>query len=306
MHGTLNGMRIAYVPFFTSLLSALLTTPAWADDRACSATDDDIQRDLEDTLKAFSEMDADAIDALRDQVTAKVDCLDDVISPAAAGAVHRVDAIGAFLGRDVERAELSLRSAGLADPGYVFPEEIVPSGHPLDRLAQQAAERDDAEPTEIAHPPETEIHVDGTATDLRPSDRPAIVQRADDGVLVWSGYVAMGGHLPDWTPPPPEPEPEPAPEPEPVIADAPPDPVSVARRKPTVELAVAAGGMAFVGGVFYASASVSYSRFRNANTAMEDVAGLQKRTNNLMTATLITEGAAVGLGITSALTTVRF
>jgi hypothetical protein len=281
-------------PPIVSFLVLTAAAPATAQD--CEATADDILAAHSDTLTAFTEMDAEALIRIRGQAHANVDCLVEVLPPTAAGALHRVEAIASFLARDLERTELALLSARLSDPEYGFPIDIVPAGHPLDRIVQKAAERTETERAAILHPPGTVVLVDGIPSELRPFGRPVVVQLVKDGEPRWSSYIEPGESLPRWEA-----------QPEPVAVVAPdPEPIAVDKRKPTVELAVAAGGLAMLSGAFYGTAAGSHARFQNPETPFEDIGGLQKQTNSLMSASVVTAGAALGLGVTSALTTVRF
>lgn len=204
--------------------------------------------------------DFDRVEALARELQPTVACLEAALAPAEAADAHVVAALGAFLEKDGPGTTGAFQAARLADPAYRLPEGMVPSGHPLQvSFASAAAPGTQALPMRPADG--LDLRVDGVPTDLRPADRPALLQATRAGALQHSVYLWPADPLPDWADAPPFVA---------SVEDVSPTPGESAidrprrvRRGPSPGLLVAAGGAALASGGLWTATLVNRSVYQD-------------------------------------------
>lgn len=123
-------------------------------------------------------------------------CLDAVVPPLDAARVHRVEGLAAFVRRDRASAELAFASARLLDPGFVFPEALIPAGNPVDTLYRAAAAPGTAAPLP-APKKGWRMHLDGSPAAARPDGRALVAQVVDPaGRIVGNDWTLPDEPLP--------------------------------------------------------------------------------------------------------------
>lgn len=286
-------------PFPLAALLALALAPV---ARAADCTPAALDQAFADTMAAFEAMDAAALTAARTRAEETLGCVEVPIPATTVASVHRIEGIAAFLARDVEASGRYFHAAVAADRGYQFPVKLVPAGHPMQKIYTAAAAQMDGPIESVTVPRGYALWVDGREAGTRPLDRPAVLQLVADEKAAWTGYVAAGAGLPTWD----------VPVIAPVVEEAPPDPRSDAEPEPqarsrmTGPLALASIGALATSAASYAVASGHRNRFDDPATPYDEIEGLQGKTNTWMSMSIATGVVGVGLGVTSALTTVRF
>ena len=166
---------------------------------ACPAHSADIDAALDDAEASYTAMDLDRFAAAVATASADADCLGDRPARSTIAHLHRVEGLHAyFAGQDPDRAAKAFAAARAIEPAYVFPESLVPAGHPV---AQTYGSLDpaSAKSEAVAAPAQGRVEIDGRKTTTRPVDRPALMQVVtDDGAVAASGYVWPGEALPDY------------------------------------------------------------------------------------------------------------
>lgn len=284
----------------TALAWSVTALPAWGAE----CTEVALEAAVADTMTAFEAMDAAALTAARARAQATLACVVEPVPSATAAGVHRIEGITAFLARDAAASTRAFHAAASADPDFAFPVSLVPPGHPMHKIYTAAAAMVDGPIEPVQAPAGYALWVDGREAGTRPLDRPAVLQLVTDGRAAWTAYVPSGAPLPEWQ----------VPALAPVVADpgptgGPEDPSDEpprSRSRATVPLALAGAGALAASAATYAVAAGNRSRFDDPGTPYEDLEALQGRTNTWMSASIGTGLLGVGLGVTSALTTVRF
>lgn len=167
---------------------------------ACPAHSADIDAALDDAEASYTAMDLDGFGAAVTTATAEAACLSDRPPRSTIAHLHRVEGLHAYFAeKDPDSAAQAFAAARAIEPAYVFPESLVPHGHPVAEtygLLDSKAVK--SEP--IAEPAHGRLEVDGRASATRPSNRPALVQVVDeDGSVAASAYVWPGDALPRYT-----------------------------------------------------------------------------------------------------------
>lgn len=267
---------------------ACLTVPASARG-ACPAEPEGLEVALGAVTSAFEAMDIEGFYSRRDEARATLGCLTAAIPPSLAAAYHQMEALDAFLGRDVPGTVASFRAARSADPSAALPSDLAFEGNPL-YDAWRAAESTPASAVESARVADGALLVDGRPADAVPTEHPAVVQEV--GGAVRTAWIADPSDAPPWLS-----VGAPMPEPEPVVAPLPaPPPAPEPRRWPTTPLLVASGATAAVAAGLLGGGLYHRGRFEDPDTAFEDLAGHRSRANGLGVAAQVSAGVAVGLG----------
>lgn len=226
---------------------------------------------------AYVAMDLDAFHQARMKARQMVPCLSEAITPAQAAGYHRLEALGAFLGRDHAGAVAALKALVGAAPGYQLSTELAPDGHPL-RLYFSIAEGTPAAPTRTMAPlPEGWVAIDGATTTEWPVDRPYLLQSFDSGGQVESTALRSVGQ-------PPVEEPKNR------------GMRVTAKTRTARTLSLVSGGAAVVAGGLYLGARASSKQFWDPSTPSAELAGLRSRTNTLGWASAGVGVVAVGTG----------
>lgn len=198
---------------------------------------------LDEALISFALMDQEAFEHAAAAAVESVDCLDQPVGPQLAAAIHRANGIRLLVSGDPSAAVRALAAAADLEPGFVLSENIAPKGGAVATAWEQAKQAPVAVRTAI--PPTGEVRIDGTVAQVRPTDRPYVLQVLKGDLVLASRYVTEG--WPDLGLPAPV---APAPAPAPVAAapaaprPLPPQPPPKRGGKGWLWSSVAAGGVA--------------------------------------------------------------
>ncbi|MCB9687282.1 MAG: hypothetical protein H6738_14250 [Alphaproteobacteria bacterium] len=237
----------------TSLV-ALLCCPvaALAQDCPEPVSPAKVASSLDDALVNFAVMDQDAFEKATDEAIATLGCVDQVVSPELAAALHRSRGIRLMVSGDDENARLALEASARLVPEHELSTTIAPEGGRV-AVAWEAARR--AAPVErLPTPADLDLRIDGTKASDRPATGPYVLQVVGTEGLLATRYVTAGwpdlGLAPSAAP---EPQVAPAPAPEPAVAELPmpaPEPVPMPAPEPVHQskallwAGVASGGVA--------------------------------------------------------------
>ncbi|MCX6715186.1 MAG: hypothetical protein NTX72_05235 [Candidatus Uhrbacteria bacterium] len=132
-------------------------------------------------------------------------CLQDKITPRDAAAFHRLMALSAFTQKDLSRVSAEFHAARKFEPGYEFPVDVVPEGHRLRKLYEQAASLEDGKLEPVFSPEGGYVTVGGVRGAPRPEKTPVIIQVFDaydpiskKQALIETRYLQPGEKLPVW------------------------------------------------------------------------------------------------------------
>ena len=285
---------------------ALLLGPSLAHATcALPTTARDIATAVNDVDQAFIAMDINTFNEAEARATSGIECLEEALTPYDAAGVHR------------SAARTSYATALAAQPNFNLPPAIAPEGNSLQQLYAEARELAEEKPDRIALevPRGTVLLVDGRRVQMRPLNRPAVIQLVDlQGAVLWSGYVPERGIEPDFSdfeglapevkasdPPaakvgnPQRPEPRSS-----FRIESPtrvPRGVTRAPASTTTRKYIAgAAGASVVAAVLYATAVSTASTYQNPKTPYKDLDTLRIRTNGLVVASSAIGTVGLGLG----------
>ncbi|OGL93367.1 hypothetical protein A3H12_04035 [Candidatus Uhrbacteria bacterium RIFCSPLOWO2_12_FULL_47_9] len=126
-------------------------------------------------------------------------CLQDKITPRDASAFHRLMALSAFTQKDLSRVSAEFHAARKFEPGYEFPIDVVPEGHRLRKLYDQAAALEDGKLEPVFPPDGGYVTVGGVRGAARPEKTPVIIQVFDPfNKILETRYLQPGEKLPVW------------------------------------------------------------------------------------------------------------
>lgn len=271
-----------------ALLGVLLSPAAHAVP-SCEpiTTPDDIQDALDRAETALTDLDIEGFQRNVRDAEALLPCVGTRLSSPVIADFHRFWALRAFGVRD-PLARQAFAAARSLEPGYRFPETLIPSGNPV--LQEYIAVDPGASSTErVDAPADGVLLFDGRSTLERPIDRPVVVQLATDLGVNFTAYVLPDMPLPTYV----------------ALREAPPGtPPSVARGSPRIPLLVGTSAAAVLTGTLYGVALAGQARYKDLDRdPVPDVAlpGLRARTNALVVASAATATATVGAGVALAL-----
>ncbi|GEM_PF-6185240 len=251
---------------------AWLAPDAWAC--ATPSSEHALEASLDRVEQAFADLDDAGIDAALVEAGAHLGCLDQVVAPELAGRFHRAQGLAAWK-IDDQKQIWALAGAKAAAPDATFPFAVVPEGEALH------GDLADAQPgaSERVDPAAGQLHFDGRPATERPTQRATIFQEADpSGAVVQSHYLWPGDALPAYARP--EAVPLPVASPSPTEGD----PAASAATSGRL-LKLTGAGLGVIAGGLYGAALWSESTFHNDDTlALDDLTGLQSRTNSLSVA----------------------
>lgn len=266
---------------------ALMAPSAGASECTAAALD----AHVDTAVAAFGARDPEGFAASRTEAEEALVCAEAPLTPADAAAFHRMQALGAFLARRSELVLEGFRASAQLDPDATLPPDLVPPGHALHSLFDQARAMPPSGRSALFVPEGAAMIVDGTPGSTRPSDRATVLQlREDGGPLVWSGYVLADATLPDWSTlvAPPVAEPLPS------------DP----ERRVSVPLLAGSGAAAVAATGLLAVALGQRARFDDPQTPYADLDGHSRRANGAFLGAQVAGGMAVGLGALTVATAV--
>lgn len=263
---------------------------AWGADCPQSAASTDLSATVAEAEATIAQLDIVAFKAATDRIDALLPCLEDPVTRNVAASVHRFKGIRAFADRDLANAEVMFRAGRALEPGYVFPDDLIPPGNPIRTAYEEVAygePRFETLPTPDAG---GYIQLDGRTTNQRPLTWATLYQRFDgSGALADTEYLLPSAPVPTY----------PVQIGEVPVAIPYDDPVFV-DKKP-VALLGATVGAAVVTGLLYGSAGLARAKFDNLNTPDEQLDGAADAANALSIASAITGTATLGLGVGVAL-----
>lgn len=228
---------------------------------------------------AYIRMDIEAFQEARRQASQMIPCLDESLTPAQAAGYHRLEALGAFLGRDHAGAVASLRSVIAAAPGYQLSLEIAPTGHPLRMYFEIAEGSKSAPPVALGPIARGWVTVDGATSTSWPVDRPYLTQQFDSAGGVMVSALRTVGEAPS----------------EELAVDDSFRSVS-AKIHTARTLSLVSAGAALVTGALYLGARSSANQFWDPSTPTAELDALRQRTNALGWASAGVGLVAVGTG----------
>jgi hypothetical protein len=161
-------------PVLLGALASLVPSVAFA---ACLTTSDsaELAERLTAAEAAYVALDADTFGRALDDATLLVPCLSDVPSRDLAARMHRLDGLRLFAAGDNEAALASMQAARILDPGYRFPEEMLPADHAL-RVAYEGLPTEEGDVTRPPQPVDGTFVFDGVEQPWRPVDRATLYQ----------------------------------------------------------------------------------------------------------------------------------
>ncbi len=164
--------------------------------------------------RRFEEQDPEGFDAASREVQARLGCVADPLSALDVVRVQRVMALGAFFAQNDARMRAAVAAMVQVDITARFPENVIPSGHKLDKLVDELAGLPHSEGTPLRSFPDGWIEVNGAYAPTVAADVSATLQRLDNqGKVVETRYWTPGDDLGDWVsatgqttdvPPPPQ------------------------------------------------------------------------------------------------------
>lgn len=188
-------MKLAVVGLILGLLPDATARAA----EGCSAQVDlaSLDRVLQEAEDAFRDVENDVFTDRLKTAAEMIPCLSQVATPASLAHYYRLRGVRAYGSKQQVEARQFFSAAHAAAPDVAF--DLMPSGHPAEKLFQEGAGWPD-ERTPIAAPPQGQVYVDGVADQGRPVRRPTVVQQATapDQVLL-TALVLPGDDLPGWT-----------------------------------------------------------------------------------------------------------
>ena len=151
---------------------------------------------------AFAELETDTFTAAATEASYAASCMEQGITPLDAASYHRLKALKAFLDGRPADSTLAFSAVLATQPGYLLPEALAPSGHPL-RVAFEAAQQlADGGSFQLPTPGEGWVHVDGRRISTAPAGRPWMFQKFDAaGLVESSAWVPTGGRWPEYAGP---------------------------------------------------------------------------------------------------------
>ncbi|MDP2313552.1 MAG: hypothetical protein Q8P41_11650 [Pseudomonadota bacterium] len=253
---------------------------------------------------AYVGMDLDAFRVAREQADAAIPCLVEILTPPDAAAWHRLAGLDAFVTQDTLRTLSAFRAAVSIQPAYKLPSTIAPEGNPLANVYAMAANQPMGAVAHLTTPAWTLAYVDGARAPARATQRQTLVQLAtSDGEVLWSAVLLADAPAPDWSAFQREAEttavvtaststalPTAAPK------------ATKKKHKPTLPIAIAAGGAAAASGVLYGLAASSRAEFDDPSTSLDEVEGLAGTTNTLGYSAIGAGVVALGLGAVAIVT----
>ncbi len=187
---SLNGISRALI--LASLL--LIAQPARAEP--CPANTALLEESILQAEAAFEEMNLEAYTIAVRVASSMLVCTTDPIPRALAARVHRMTGLDRFVARDEERARIAFAAARAIEPGYQFPPELLPEGHPAQTLYQALPPRGAS--VRVARPAAGTLLFDGIESLDRPTERPTVLQRLDDAGVVAETLYLWPEDAPGW------------------------------------------------------------------------------------------------------------
>lgn len=274
-----------------------LGTLALAQDCPGRTSAAEVGQTLERAIEDFGDLDLESYGERIDNATVKLRCIGEPVPTRLAAAYHRAVGLRAFTARDEVEAGNRFAAARRVQPGFRFPETLVPPSSPIADLYEQV---DIAKLQRRAFPASDlgTFWIDGERTDVRVEPLPAIVQLVDANTTVIETLLLGSGQgLPSNEPEPPEVIQIPVPVPVPV-------PIEKRRDRTPAVVTLFGLGAAFAGagGAVYTEAYFARKKvYTEVYGGTETEAGFDKRRSQINARSwvpLTLGGIAGALGVT--------
>lgn len=229
---------------------------------------------VEQAEKQLGDLDSDGFLQKTNDLSVRVECLAEALSPVQAAELHRTFGLRAYLGQQTEDAKDAFSSARAADPDYVYPFWLVPERHEIREL--YGAAEPDLAVLPVLPAKSGSLRFDGVEGTERPMFRPTVVQVFDDeGQVQASAWLRPTDALPPYE------------EARPVLP-----PLIGASRTARTTLLVSSGVAVVTAGAAYGLSGLANSRFRDA-TDRESLFSTQRSANTFVYTSAISGGVAV-------------
>jgi hypothetical protein len=278
----------------------------WSADVRAQCTETTSTQDLVTAMEkaegAFADVDLPGFKAATDGVRALLPCMAEPIPRNVIATVHRMQGMRAFVDREPDQSTQAFAAARAIEPGYRFPEMLVPAGHPMLR-DYEAIPVDDAPVISVAPPLSGYLQFDGRSGTDRPTGWPTVVQLVGaDGAIAETAYAWPADPLPDYEPAPGGKVGRPS-----TVATG-PGTVGPSPEAPSsagggvgvsIPLAIAGGAAVITSAVLYGVAAGASGQYHDETTPYGDLDQLRGRTNGLQAASVGVGVAALGVGVTA-------
>jgi hypothetical protein len=268
-------------------LSVLAAATAKAADCAQRYGLGEVEAALAEAEAAYMAKDREGVHAKVMTAMERLACANEAVGPSAAARVHRAVGLDAFLSRDDARAREAFAAAKAVEPTYQLSPVLAPEGGAL-RTTYGAASAGTGTTT-LAPAEGVKVRVDGTSTNTRPTERPAVIQAFDGSNRVLDGGWYRGADaitLPS----------------APVVAAVGPAPGPPKPKGPNRPFLYAAIGSAVAGGAMYAAAWAENDAYTGSVPETESDASIRAANNGLTVGAGIAGGAAVVTGVIAVVT----
>lgn len=270
--------------FLGSALGLLPLTAGAAEcpERHSSA---DLMAALDSAESAYTKLEVDQFKAGTDRARTLLPCISEPLIKPHIARLHRFEGLRGFVDRDPALSVSAFAAARSIEPGYTFPEALVPLGNPI-REEYTAADLSTGTFDTVPQPAEGALRINGDITTERPTGWPAVVQLIDaSGAVTETAYVRPDDPLPRYKP-----------------GELPKPKGS----GPNVPLLGGAGAAAIGAVVFAALGAGARGRYNDAfddpSATIDDVDGLRSSANTMTTVGLAFGVGAAGLGAGAVLT----
>ncbi|MFH1464000.1 MAG: hypothetical protein ABIO70_06425 [Pseudomonadota bacterium] len=242
---------------------------------------------LELAEAAQADADLTGLHSSTDRAQQQLACLGEPVTRAMAARFQRTMGLRLLLDREMDQARRAFAAARFIEPGYRFPETLVPQGNPV-HDEYQSFPVDNPALEVVPAPQRGHLAFDGREGLQRPASWPTVVQLFDEqGAVLASAWLWPGEPLPTYAP---------RPEAEPLVA--PPAP-----HRPPLALLAGAGASAVASVTLLALSRHAAATWADPAThGQEDLDRLRGQANGLL---LASGGAALftaGLGVAVAVT----
>jgi hypothetical protein len=184
------------IPSLPALL-ALAAPGAHAAQVPCPSELDDVHDAAQLALDAYAVMDTDRLFEHHRQTREAVSCLEVLVEPEDAAAIHGVTGLAAFLTEDDAGTLAAFAAALASDPSWTLPERVAPEGSVLVELQAEAATLGAGPELPMPNVDGFVLMVDGEPSLERPADRPCLLQvLTEDWEVIWSGVLEADDDLP--------------------------------------------------------------------------------------------------------------
>lgn len=192
------GWRRSLLGNFGFIAVLALSGSAAAEPCDEPSTPDGLEASLASAEQAFATLDVAMFSTSAEQANVQLVCLRQPLDQALAARYHRLEGLVRYRRVDKEGSHAAAGAAKALEPGYTFPPDYLPAGHPY-RLTLEGI--DPSSGTFQAVPPPTSggLLFDGTPGDQRPTSRATILQVQDaEGAIVTTRYLMPDDGLPDY------------------------------------------------------------------------------------------------------------